>query len=434
MSFIKAYILILLFTIITDFFAAQLIDRSTGIRRKWALMISLGANLGILFVFKYYNFFAALAEPVASVFGFQVHYLAIALPLGLSFQTLQAMGYCIEVFHRRAPVERNFMTFAQYVLFYPQLVAGPIERPQQLMPQIGKDYAFNADKVSAGLRLMLWGFFKKLVIADRLAPIVDSVFDYPDMAKGPAVAAAAMLFSVQIFCDFSGYTDIARGCAKILGIDLVLNFRQPYLAKSVSEFWRRWHLSLSTWLRDYVYIPLGGNRKGKGRQWLNLLAVMLLSGLWHGAGLNFLVWGGLHAVFMIIAAAMDKRAPANYTGPVPDLLNTFFTFLLVSFAWIFFRAANLQTAMQLVQSLPSGWNAGGITDVLNIMSAGKWAFVLLHLGFLAGSGFMAEKNSSFPAMALKLDPKFRIAAYYAFILAIFFFGQYSDRSFIYFQF
>lgn len=438
MAFIPAYILILLFTIATDFFAAQLIARQTGKARLWALSISLAANLGILFAFKYYNFFAQLLAPIIQISGHQVWLLHIVLPLGLSFHTLQAMGYCIEVYYGRQKPVTNFPKLAQYVLFYPQLVAGPIERPGQLLPQLGKKHSFYAPDFSDGLRLVLWGFFKKLVIADRFALLVDSVYNHPEKATGPGVALATILFSIQIFADFSAYSDIARGAARCMGIDLVINFEQPYFAQSVSEFWRRWHISLSSWLRDYVYIPLGGNRHGKTRQWINLLIVMLLSGLWHGAGLNFLFWGLLHGLFMI-----TEQAIAVYTGnsgngglqrikgaAIPKMA---FTFLPVSFAWIFFRAPDLNTGFKLAGQLLQGWNETGFTQVMEILPPEHGLMVALLLAFFIMTGWTRIYWPLEDAVSYLPKP-FRWALYYSMLLIIACFGQYSERSFIYFQF
>ncbi len=262
MFFIPAYILILAFTIVIDYFAGILIENARGKSRKIFLATSLAANIGVLFVFKYYNFFSENLAQIASLLNveYALPALSILLPVGLSFHTFQAMSYTIEVYRGNQKAERHFGIYALYVMFYPQLVAGPIERPQSLIHQFYERHDFDSNRVSNGLKLMLWGLFKKIVVADNLAVFVDAVYNQPRAWDGVNLIIATIFFAFQIYCDFSGYSDIAIGAAEVMGFKLMTNFNRPYHSKSISEFWKRWHISLSTWFRDYLYIPLGGNR------------------------------------------------------------------------------------------------------------------------------------------------------------------------------
>lgn len=319
-------------------------------RREWArralLVFALAACLGCLAVFKYAGFFASLAGLDLS--------LRIVLPVGISFYTFQTLSYVIDVYRGRVEAERHFGYYALFVAFFPQLVAGPIERSEHLLPQLRAERRFTTQNLSAGGWLLLEGYFKKLVIADSLAPFVDRVYAAPGQALGPEVVLAAALFGIQIYCDFSGYSDIARGAAKLLGIDLMENFRRPYAAQTVRDFWRRWHISLTGWFTDYVYIPLGGNRRGVARQAFNLLAVFLLSGLWHGAGWTFIVWGLIHGLYRAAGAVWE-----HFRGASPRKRGAWArirTFLLVSFPWLFFRAASMGDAVALLPRLGVGWN------------------------------------------------------------------------------
>jgi len=367
MAFVPVYILILGFTISVDYFAGIWIERNEGSKRKLLLTASIVANLGILAFFKYFNFLNESIAVTARSLGF--HYgvpdLGIILPIGLSFHTFQSLSYTIEVYRRHQKAEHRFGIFALYVMFYPQLVAGPIERPEGLLRQInstekgmGMRSDLDYDRVVAGLRQMLWGFFKKVVIADRCAVVVDQVYNHPDHYGALPIALATYLFAIQIYCDFSGYTDIALGAARVMGFNLMVNFRTPYLSANISEFWGRWHISLSTWFRDYFYIPLGGNRVVKWRWYYNLMIVFLVSGLWHGANWTYVIWGGLHGSYLILAILFAPLT-ARLSGFIgldkrPKLkraLNVFITVQLVNFAWIFFRSANIHVAEQIVHRL-----------------------------------------------------------------------------------
>ena len=360
MAFIPVYILILLFTILIDYGAGILIENTQGKQRRFYLIGSIIANVGVLAIFKYFNFlngnFAALASAIG--WNYPVENLAIILPIGLSFHTFQSLSYTIEVYRGRHKAERHLGLFALYVMFYPQLVAGPIERPQNVLPQFHEQHDFDYDRVTSGLKLMAWGLFKKVVIADRLAVVVNAVYGDPSSHTSFALIMATYFFAYQIYCDFSGYSDIALGAARVMGFRLMENFNQPYLSQSVSEFWRRWHISLSTWFRDYLYIPLGGNRVAKWRWYLNTMIVFMVSGLWHGASWNFVIWGALHGIYIVgavlIGGLLSRTVSVPRSGPLAwasRAFNTLLTFHLVAFAWIFFRSPTLDGALEMLADI-----------------------------------------------------------------------------------
>ena len=310
MAFIPVYIFILFFTIIIDYIAGIMIENSIGKNRKLFLTLSIVANVGVLAFFKYYNFFITNVNALfhsLNIAPGNIPLLSIILPIGLSFHTFQAMSYTIEVYRGNQKAERHFGIYSLYVMFYPQLVAGPIERPQNLLHQFKEEHKFDANNLLDGLRLMLWGFFKKVVIADRVAQYTNTVFNHPYEYHYLNLIIAVLFFSIQIYCDFSGYSDIAIGAAKTMGFDLMINFNRPYFSKNIQEFWRKWHISLSTWFRDYLYILLGGNRKGIKRLYFNVAVVFLLSGFWHGANWTYLVWGGLHTIFIFAYMVIEKH-------------------------------------------------------------------------------------------------------------------------------
>ncbi len=301
------YVVLILFSTLVDYTSARAMGVTTNPRRKKLLLAaSLTVNLGTLFIFKYFNFFnqsfAALAE-VLSV-GYPIGALSVLLPVGISFYTFQSMAYTIDVYRGAIEPEKHLGIMATFVAFFPQLVAGPIERAQHMLPQFRRRVQFDTERTVAGLRLILWGAFKKIVIADRLAIYVNTVYNAPERHSGLPLLIATVFFAFQIYSDFSAYTDIAIGSAKILGFDLMENFRQPYFSKSAREFWARWHISLSTWFRDYLYIPLGGNRVPFPRYLLNLMIVFVVSGLWHGASWTFVIWGALHGIYIVVEATL----------------------------------------------------------------------------------------------------------------------------------
>ncbi len=364
MAFIPKYIFILAVTITIDYIAGIGLEALKGRRREWLLIASILANIGMLGFFKYFNFANENLSALANMIGwnYPISNLSIILPLGLSFHTFQSLSYTIEVFRGRQKAERHFGYLAMYVLFYPQLVAGPIERPQNILHQLHTEQKFEYRRVADGLKWMAWGMFKKVVIADRMALIVNPIYSAPDQYSGPALLLATLAFSIQIYCDFSGYSDIALGSAQVMGIKLMKNFNHPYFARSISEFWQRWHISLSTWFRDYLYIPLGGNRVKKFRWTFNLFITFLISGFWHGANWTFVIWGALHGLYVVFFELTKKlwgqAFSAQFIERFPRLANAFstlITFLLVTYAWIFFRANNLANAIYISKGMFTGW-------------------------------------------------------------------------------
>ena len=337
-------------TLVSWLCAGGIARARSGRTRKALLILALAVCLGCLAVFKYAGFFLSITGGSLAV--------QIILPVGISFYTFQTLSYVIDVYRGNVEEERHFGYYALFVSFFPQLVAGPIERPERLLPQLKGKRTFSARDLSAGGWLLLEGYFKKIVIADSLAPFVNRVYAAPGEALGPETVLATVLFGVQIYCDFSGYSDIARGAAKLLGVELMENFRRPYAARTVRDFWRWWHISLTSWFTDYVYIPLGGSRRGRPRQAVNILIVFLLSGLWHGAGWTFVVWGLIHGLYQAGGALLGRRrdAPDGTDGGMPALARVR-TFLLVSFPWLFFRAASLSAAFTLLGRLSTGWGA-----------------------------------------------------------------------------
>lgn len=438
MAFIPIYILILFFTIIIDYIAGIVIENAEGAKRKTFLIISLVSNIGVLAVFKYYNFFIDNVNAAVHLINpsAEIPFLNIILPIGLSFHTFQAMSYTIEVYRGNFKAERHFGIYALYVMFYPQLVAGPIERPQNVLPQFHKKHEPDPVAIASGLKLIVWGLFKKMVIADNLAAYVDKVYAAPGDFMGFPALIAVIFFSFQIYCDFSGYTDIARGTARVMGIDLMKNFNFPYFAKSISEFWGRWHISLSSWFRDYLYIPLGGNRVSIPVWCRNILIVFLLSGLWHGANWTFIIWGGLHGIYLLFGRFKDAvifkgRKPA--TSPVLDILNMATVFVLVTFGWIFFRAASFNDAIAMIYSCTHGFNfaAPGITT--NLVSTASFFVCILSIGVLLLSEYLMFRYD-FHQKIFNSKPAFRFSAYILLCLCIVIFGIFNKNSFIYFQF
>lgn len=368
MAFIPAFILILAFTITVDYFSAIAIANSEGKRRKQFLMASIVANVGTLFIFKYFNFFNGNLSALADFlhWNYSLEALSLVLPIGLSFHVFQSLSYTIEVYRGNQRPEKNFLILAIYVMFYPQLVAGPIERPQNLLHQFREKHRVDLDRIGRGLRLMVYGFFMKLFIADNLAPFVDQVYDHPLEYLAPSFVIATVFFAFQIYCDFAGYSYIAIGSARVMGFSLMENFRQPYFSRSISEFWRRWHISLSTWFKDYVYVPLGGSRRGERRHIANLLVTFLLSGLWHGANWTYVVWGGLNGCYLVLETFMKKfgmavsakdRSQSVFADSLVAILQILFSFALICLTWVFFRAESIGSAFHIIGQMFTGWDA-----------------------------------------------------------------------------
>ena len=440
MYFVPVFILIIIFTIIIDYFAGILIEKNTGKRKKTFLVISLLSNISVLAVFKYYKFFVSGFETAFSIIGIHnsLPYLNIILPIGLSFHTFQAMSYNIEIYRGNQKAERHFGIYSLYIMFFPQMVAGPIERPQHMLPQFYEKHNFDPELIYSGLRLILIGLFKKVVLADRLAPIANNVFDSPHSYSGLASIIGILAFSFQIYYDFSGYSDIAIGAARLMGFRLMTNFNMPYYSRSISEFWKQWHISLSTWFRDYVYIPLGGNRVSKVRIYFNLLIVFLVSGLWHGASRMFIIWGLLHYIYYAVSISS-----VNFRKKITDVIGltklpafhraikVLFTFSLVSLAWIFFRAQSTRDAWYIISHLMP--NAGNI----NLLPKSK-ADLLIVFGLLTVFEMMNYFSRRMHINEMKWESihvSLRWIIYVTAIILILNFGMFQSRNqFIYFQF
>ncbi len=444
-AFIPAYILVLFATIIIDYIAGIYIEKAQGKRRKNFLVISILSNVGVLAIFKYYNFFIENVNVLLSNFnitGDPLPYLSIILPIGLSFHTFQAMSYTIEVYRGNQKAEKHFGIYALYVMFYPQLVAGPIERPQNMLHQFHEKKYFKYDNLIEGMKLITWGLFKKVVIADRLSLLVNEVYNNPTEYQGLTFVAATIFFAFQIYCDFSGYSSIALGSAKVMGFTLIQNFNMPYLATSIREFWQRWHISLSTWFRDYLYIPLGGSKVGKWRWYYNLFITFLVSGIWHGANWTYIIWGGLHGVYIITEQMMASgQTQINKVfGWVPlamiDVLKRLWVFVLVCFAWIFFRANTIEDAMLIVkrsfnltQYGPEHLSLQSVLAINHSIYPIDVSLSWLWIGFLVSIEYIF-RNYSFQLIARPV----RWAVYIGGIMIILLFGVYDNKQFIYFQF
>jgi len=452
MVYVPQYILILFFLIGADFFLGQRIAATQGKQRKLYLSFSLAANLGTLFVFKYFNFFneniAALAQLLH--WNYPLILLQIALPIGLSFHVFQSLSYIIEVYRGKAEAEKSLVAYALYVMFFSQLVAGPIERPQHLLPQIHREHGFDATRVRRGLEMMLIGFFKKLVIADRLALLVDKAFSGNE-TNGVVMLIAALAFTYQLYCDFSGYSDIAVGSALVFGYDLTQNFRRPFAAESIAEFWRRWHISLSNWLRDYLYTPLvfAGTRVTKRRIYASLFITFVLIGLWHGADWTYVVMGALHGIYLVTSSVTEsfrkRLATALRLSRIPRLHQAYrilVVYLLVTVSFVFFRATSLGHAWHALAVI-----AHAPVDLWPLVH--DWRFVLtearLGLGLtvlirtlcavllLELVQYLQEKRKT--NYILDAAPKvYRWAYYYALVFAIVFLGYFGSATFIYFKF
>ena len=436
MSWKPVYALLIFFSTLSTYLRGLAIDKSKSkAGAKAVLAVNIIINIAILFYFKYFNFFIEIITSLVPGLQLQQNNNLLAV-VGISFYTFQSLGYSIDVYRKKVPAEKNFLTYALFVSFFPQLVAGPIERSENLLPQLKKTYKFDYNRVTDGLVLMAWGFFKKMVIADGCGKIVDIVFDNISFYGGLRFMIAAVLFAFQIYGDFSGYSDIAIGAANVIGIKLMKNFDHPYFAQNPVDFWRRWHISLSGWFMDYVYIPLGGSRKGKLRTAFNLMVTFLVSGLWHGANLTYVVWGGINGLYNIIYRFMPK--PKNKIKRLAPL-KILGTFLLVDFSWIFFRAANLSDAMYIVKSLggviPGLLTKGALTarlESVSFFSNNGVSLVCCLLFMLAVE--MWENKSSIVEKINNSKWPVRWAFYYAVALLILFFGNFGKSRFIYFQF
>lgn len=431
LSWKAEYLILIIFSTLVAYFAARQMEKEiTPVQKKLYLVLSVGTNLGVLFFFKYFNFVSQSVQNLLDQFSLEIAapYLDFLLPVGISFYTFQTLSYTIDVYWGKQPAESHLGIFALYVSFFPQLVAGPIERPGNLIPQFKQQQHLDYKRISSGIKLMLWGFFKKLVVADRLALYVNEIYGQPEQFSGLSLLLATILFSFQIYCDFSAYSDIAIGTARCMGYDLMENFRRPYFATSVSDFWRRWHISLSTWFRDYLYIPLGGNRVSVPRWYLNLMIVFIVSGLWHGANWTFVLWGALHGFYLVASLLLgpfrERLAKALPNGLYQGM-SILLTYVLVLLAWVFFRAESIEDAFYAVGQM--------LTLQGPLYYKG---FFLIHLvyafiavGILLLVEFYQEWGNKRQLFRLPAS-----LTYAGLIVAILLLGVFDGGQFIYFQF
>lgn len=447
------YIILLLTSTTVDYLAAQKIastDSKTS-RKLW-LWTSLLTNLGLLFLFKYLGFFIEILGLISEVNlpPDPSHEFELLLPIGISFYTFQTLSYTIDVYRKQYEPEKHFGKFALYVAFFPQLISGPIERAHKLLPQFNQRIRQNLPDFLLGLKQILWGFFKKILIADKIAVIVNAVYAEHYQYNGYWVLIATYLFSFQIYCDFSGYCDIAIGTARLFGYRLSANFDKPYFAGSIKDFWRRWHITLGAWFRDYLYIPLGGNRFRYSRWYFNIMVVFAVSGLWHGAGSNFVAWGILHGLFFLIGVkTLKMRAKVydlvgiNRNHATGNFIKTVITFNLVSFSWIFFRAESIRTALHIIKSIAYGVFLTPLSvffssfhstlQIMNITPTESMIYFLLLVSFI-----VAEKINLIESRFYGTDPRKpsipELLILDVILLLMIFLGSFGGEQFLYFQF
>jgi D-alanyl-lipoteichoic acid acyltransferase DltB (MBOAT superfamily) len=432
------FLFLLVFSTVLDYYTGLKMYESTNQKqKKFWLWLSVGINLGFLGFFKYYNFFIDSAAEGLSSLGITTHFwtLNVILPVGISFYTFHGLSYVLDIYNNRIKAEKDFVDYSLFVSFFPLLVAGPIERATHLLPQIKQKRVFNKHQAVDGIRQMIWGFFKKIVIADNCAEYANMAFNQAGSHSGSTLALGAVFFAFQIYCDFSGYSDIALGAARLLGIDLLRNFAFPYFSRDIAEFWRRWHISLSSWFRDYLYFPLGGSKVGTLKKVRNTFIIFLVSGFWHGANWTFIVWGLLNALYIMPSILFKTNrnnieivAAGRLFPSVKDVLSILLTFALTVFAWIFFRADSVHHAFNYISGI---FNASLFTvpDKLNT------DLLLIIAGF-----FMMEWVQRTKQHALQFSPGGHLKYYYismvnsVVIWAIFLWGNFGNKAFIYFQF
>lgn len=423
---------------LVDFVVGRSIFKQTDKRkRRHLLWLCMSINLGMLGFFKYYNFFIDSFSSLITQFGFQpgTHTLQIILPVGISFYTFQSLSYSIDIYRGKIKPTNDFISFMTFVSFFPQLVAGPIERASDLLPQFLKERTFNSERMASGFRFILYGLFKKMVIADRLAYFVNHIYSSADKQDGTTLLIATFMFGFQIYCDFSGYSDIAIGSARLLGFDLMQNFRTPYLANSFKDFWHRWHISLSSWFRDYVYIPLGGNRVSQSRWIVNILLTFTISGLWHGASLTFIIWGFLHGLLLILENLTSKitsiAARFSWAGYI-------ITFLTVNIIWVFFRADSLDQSISILSSFKT-LNFEFVSKGLDLFSGNNEFREYLISILVSFPLFILMEiligKTDFDQLIQSKNTILRWSIYLIFAYLILFFGVLNAApEFIYFQF
>jgi len=430
------FLFLLIFSTLLDYYTGIKIHEVTKPRKKlfW-LWLSISINLGLLGVFKYYNFFAESFVNGLSLLGIKASFvtLQVILPVGISFYTFHGLSYVLDLYKNRIKPERNFVDYSVFVSFFPLLVAGPIERATHLLPQIIKRREFDYTKAVDGLRQILWGLFKKIVIADNCAEYANLIFNNSADYSGSTLVLGALFFTFQIYCDFSGYSDIAIGTARLFGIELLRNFAFPYFSRDIAEFWRRWHISLSSWFRDYLYIPLGGSKGGLWMKVRNTFIIFIISGFWHGANWTFIAWGALNAlmflplfIFKRNRKNLDIVAQNRFFPSFREILNIGITFCLVSFGWIFFRSENIGSAFHYVSNIFSP-TLFTLPEIFPINS------ILFILALLVIEWFGRDQQYAISNFGSKLPRLVRWIFYYGLLFAIFYFGG-EKQPFIYFQF
>lgn len=434
------FIVLILYSTAVDYLCALGMERRAQ-HKKLFLAVSLTMNLGLLFFFKYFNFFGATLTALcrAVSISFSAPVLDIVLPVGISFYTFQTLSYTIDVYRGKMKAEHDFLYFALFVSYFPQLVAGPIERAEELLPRLKAEHRFDYGQAACGARLMAWGFFKKCVCAAYLGALVDKVYGDVGAYGGGAAAFATAAFALQIYCDFGGYSDIARGCSEMLGVELTVNFKRPYFARSMRDFWRRWHISMTGWFREYVYIPLGGNRRGRGRTALLTLVTFLLSGLWHGAGWTFVAWGGINGCYLVLESLLPHNGADKARAWAVEALRMLKTFALACFAWVFFRADTMADAVTLLRAAVTGLAhpRAYLRDAYYLLlSNGEWAalFTVFSVAVLLGVDALDEKKDAMEAVGC-LRPIVRYPLYAVFLVGmVLLIPKHTSAPFIYFQF
>lgn len=428
MSWNVKYLFLILFTTSVSYLSAILIDKSeSSLWKKVYLISSISASLFILFYFKYYNFFVKTLNEIG---GYKFNLLDYLLPVGISFYTFETFSYTFDVYNKKLKAENHFGIYALFISFFPKLVAGPIERSENLLPQFKLKQRFDFENLVIGIKLLILGFFMKLVVADRAAIYVDSVYNNVGLHNGMTLWIATFLFSFQILCDFAGYSIIAKGVAKLFGFNLMTNFQRPYLATSFSQFWRRWHISLSSWFRDYLFIPLGGSRVTVLKQYKNILITFVISGLWHGANWTFLIWGLLHGFYLIIEnfekynfLQYERKFNIKFT----IFSKRFFVFFLTSFAWIFFRANSVEDAILVIK------NSFNINSTL-FYDTKTFFYSLIGIIILIGINFYEESRNEINELNNETF-NLKTASFFGLLLVlIFYLGVFDGGQFIYFQF
>ena len=426
------YVVLILISTLIDYFAGlQMAKRDSKKKRRPFLLLSLTANLGILFAFKYANFFSETATNIAQSLDFSVNFplMDVLLPVGISFYTFQTISYSIDVYKGEIKPERHLGHFALFVSFFPQLVAGPIERFSSLSPQLKRPNSFSYDNLRNGTRLILFGLFAKMVIADNAAPIADEIFNTPELYNSLNISLGLFFYSFQLYCDFFGYSVIAIGSAMIMGVKLMDNFNTPYLSVNVADFWRRWHISLSTWFRDYIYFPMGGNRTSKLKWMFNIVSVFVISGFWHGASFTFIFWGLLVGALYVVEMTINKALKINLEVKpfsLNHILRALKTFVLITFTWIFFRSLTFSDSWIMFDALFSN---GGLSGKALEISTAIW---VLLLGFIVLDWFLYNKR--FDDWVERRPFVIRWSIYAVMIFSIIVYTGVEEIPFIYFQF